>query len=208
MTTALLIIDVQNDFTEGGALGVEGGDAVAAGITAYLRAHPDRYDVVVASRDWHDGVGDNGGHFAEHPDFDETWPPHCVSGTAGAEYDPGLDASLVDVHIRKGMGVPAYSIFEGVDDLGRDMSTVLDANAVTDIDVVGIATDYCVRASALDALRAGRHVRVLDDLVAGVAAVSSEAALTEVAGAGAEILMSDAAGAAPDDGVAPDPGAV
>jgi nicotinamidase/pyrazinamidase len=197
MSRALFIIDVQNDFTEGGALGVEGGHAVAAGITAYLRAHPDRYDVVIASRDWHDapgadGANDNGGHFARDaaPDFIDTWPVHCVAGTVGAQYDPGLDVELVDVHIRKGQGVPAYSIFEGTTEDGVDLSTVLDKLEIDDVDVVGIATDYCVRASALDAIASGRHVRVIDDLVAGVARDSSVAALREIADAGADIEAS------------------
>lgn len=194
MSRALFIIDVQNDFTEGGALGVEGGDAVAEGITAYLRANPDRYDVVIASRDWHDGpgengTGDNGGHFAVDaaPDFVDTWPVHCVAGTVGAQYDPGLDTQLIDVHIRKGQGVPAYSIFEGTTDEGETLPVVLDKLGVEDVDVVGIATDYCVRASALDAIHSGRHVRVLDDLIAGVAPESSAAALREVAEAGGAI---------------------
>ena len=194
MTRALFIIDVQNDFTEGGALGVEGGDAVAAGITAYLRAHPDRYDVVMASRDWHDApeTGDNGGHFAldTEPDFVDTWPVHCVAGTVGAQYDPGLDAELIDLHLLKGQGKPAYSIFEGATDAGEDLPTLLDKLEVDDVDVVGIATDYCVRASALDAIASGRHVRVIHDLIAGVAPESSEAALREVAEAGGDIEAS------------------
>jgi len=197
MTRALFIIDVQNDFTEGGALGVEGGDAVAAGITAYLRAHPDRYDVVIASRDWHDAPGadnrnDNGGHFAldATPDFVTTWPVHCVAGTVGAQYDPGLDTELIDLHIRKGQGRPAYSIFEGTSDDGLELPVLLDKLGVDDVDVVGIATDYCVRASALDAIASGRHVRVIDDLVAGVAPESSDAALREVAEAGGDIHAS------------------
>lgn len=185
---ALFIIDVQNDFTEGGALGVAGGAAVAEGITAYLRAHPDAYDLVIASRDWHDGTGDNGGHFAAgDPDFVDTWPVHCVSGTPGAEYHPGLDVSLVDVHVRKGQGRPAYSIFEGTTDDGRELIEVLDERNVTSVDVAGIATDYCVLASARDALDAGRDVAVLTDLVAGVAPESSRAALEELAQAGAEL---------------------
>lgn len=189
MSRALFIIDVQNDFTEGGALGVAGGDAVAAGIGEYLARHP--YDHVFASRDWHDGDNDNGGHFAAgDPDFVESWPVHCVSGTAGAEYDPLLDTSAVDVHVRKGMGVPAYSIFDGVTDDGRTAGETLDALGVTDVDVVGIATDYCVRASALDALTAGRRVRVITDLVAGVAPESSAAALEEIAAAGGELVTS------------------
>ena len=193
MTRALFIIDVQNDFTEGGALGVDGGAAVAAGVTGYLRAHPDDYDVVFASRDWHHGDDLNGGHFAApgtEPDFVDTWPPHCIGGELGAEYHPALDTTLVDVHVRKGQGKPAYSIFEGVTDAGGGVTEALDELGVTDVDVAGIATDYCVRASALDAIAAGRHVRVLTDLIAGVAPASSAAALTELAGAGADIVTS------------------
>ncbi len=189
MTRALFIIDVQNDFTEGGALGVDGGAAVAAGISAYLRANPGRYDAVFASRDWHDGDNDNGGHFAgtETPDFVETWPVHCVAGTSGAEYHPALDTSAVTVHVRKGQGVPAYSIFEGTTDDGATVPAALDALGVDEVDVVGIATDYCVLASATDALAAGRRVRVLTDLVAGVAPGSSAAALETLVAAGATV---------------------
>jgi len=189
MSTALLIIDVQNDFTEGGSLGVDGGAAVAAGITALLEANPGRYDRVFASRDWHDGDNDNGGHFATDtaPDFVASWPVHCVSGTPGAEYHPALDASLIDVHVRKGQGKPAYSIFEGTTDAGLSVEQALTDAGITAIDVAGIATDYCVRASALDALASGRTVRVLTDLVAGVAVDSSTAALTELDSAGVEL---------------------
>jgi len=189
MTRALLVIDVQNDFTEGGALGVDGGAAVAAGITEYLRAHPTRYAAVVASRDWHNGDDDNGGHFAgaAEPDFVDTWPRHCVAGTPGAEYHPALDVSLVDVHVKKGQGVPAYSIFEGTTDDGTPFPEVLDGLGVTEVDVVGIATDYCVRASALDALAAGRTVAVLEDLVAAVDPVTGAEALVEVQAAGASV---------------------
>lgn len=186
---ALFVIDVQNDFTEGGALGVTGGAAVAEGITEYLRANPDAYDLVIASRDWHDGDNDNGGHFAVGtPDFVETWPRHCVSGTPGAEYHPALDTSLIDVHVKKGQGVPAYSIFEGTTDEGAELIDLLDEKGVDVIHVAGIATDYCVLASARDALDAGREVAVLTDLVAGVAPESSKAALGELAAAGAELL--------------------
>ncbi|MCU1542272.1 MAG: amidase [Microbacteriaceae bacterium] len=188
MSRALFIIDVQNDFTEGGALGVEGGAAVAAGVTRLLAQHPGVYDHVFASRDWHAADSDNGGHISDHPDFVDTWPPHCIAGTPGGEYHPALDTSAVDVHVKKGQGVPAYSIFEGTTDDGATVSATLDRLAVTDIDVVGIATDYCVRASALDALSGGRSVRVLADLVAGVAADSSAAALVELEAAGAQIV--------------------
>ncbi|MBU1249812.1 MAG: isochorismatase family protein [Microcella pacifica] len=192
MARALFIIDVQNDFTEGGALGVDGGAAVAAAITEHVRRHPDLYDVVIASRDWHDGDNDNGGHFATdaEPDFVLTWPVHCVAGTDGAEYHESIDTGLIDIHVRKGQGVPAYSIFEGTTDDGRSVPQALDELDVTEIDVVGLATDYCVRASALDALQHGRTVRVLRNLVAGVAAESSEAALSEIATAGGHVEVS------------------
>lgn len=193
MSTALFIVDVQNDFTEGGALGVAGGDAVAAGITRHLAAHAADYSLVIASRDWHDADNDNGGHFAsEEPDFVDTWPVHCVAGTTGAEYDPGLVTDAVTHHVKKGQGKPAYSLFEGVTDDGETVARLLDAHGVTDVDVTGIATDYCVRASALDAIEHGRHVRILTDLVAGVAPQSSDAAFAELAHAGAELMASEA----------------
>jgi nicotinamidase/pyrazinamidase len=192
MTRALFIIDVQNDFTEGGALGVDGGAAVAAGVTELLQKFPGRFDHVFASRDWHNSDDDNGGHFATEaaPDFVNTWPVHCVAGTEGAEYHPGLDTSAVGIHVRKGQGVPAYSIFEGTTDDGQSVADKLDELGVIDIDVVGIATDYCVRASALHAVEHGRRVRVLTDLIAGVAAESSNAALAELAHAGVELVES------------------
>jgi len=192
MTRALLIVDVQNDFTEGGALGVDGGAAVAAAITAHLERDPERYALVAASRDWHDAEGDNGGHFALDgaPDFVASWPAHCVAGTPGAEYHPALDASRVDVHVRKGQGEPAYSAFEGTTEDGGTLAAALDAAGVDEVDVVGIATDYCVRASALDALGTGRRVTVLTDLVAGVAPASSAAALEELGAAG--VALGDA----------------
>jgi nicotinamidase/pyrazinamidase len=190
MSKALFIVDVQNDFTEGGALGVDGGDAVAARITRYLEAHAGDYAVIVASRDWHDADNDNGGHFHPQPDFVDSWPVHCVSGTVGAEYDPGFDTGAVTHHVKKGQGRPAYSLFEGTTDDGETVAQLLEEHGVIDVDVAGIATDYCVRASALDAIEHGRHVRVLTDLVAGVAAESSDAALAELAHAGAELAAS------------------
>lgn len=190
MSKALFIVDVQNDFTEGGALGVQGGDAVAERITRFLAAHADEYAVIVASRDWHDGDNDNGGHFHPEPDFIDTWPVHCVSGTEGAEYDEGLDTTSVTHHVKKGQGQPAYSLFEGTTDEGERVSELLETAGVVDVDVAGLATDYCVRASALDAIEHGRHVRILTDLIAGVAAETSDAALAELAHAGAELAES------------------
>ncbi|MFO7690897.1 MAG: isochorismatase family protein [Cryobacterium sp.] len=202
MTRALFIIDVQNDFTEGGALGVDGGAAVAAGITALLAAHPDHYPVVFASRDWHDADSDNGGHFAtgeNAPDFQETWPVHCVAGTPGAEYHPALETPERTVHILKGQGKPAYSIFEGSTSDGATLTALLTEHGVSDVDVVGLATDHCVRASTLDALEHGQRVRVFTDLCAGVAAESTEAALAEMAHAGALLVTSSVLAASPVD---------
>jgi nicotinamidase/pyrazinamidase len=193
MARALLITDVQNDFTEGGALAVDGGAALAERITAFLRRHADEYDLVVASRDWHDASGDNGGHFAgpDRPDLRTTWPVHCVADTPGAEYHPALDLSFVDVHVRKGQGEPAYSAFEGTTDAGADLVDVLFDREVHAVDIVGIATDHCVRASALDGVHAGLDVFVYEDLVVGIDPVSSEAALEEVRDEGGHTGRSD-----------------
>ena len=188
LNRTLLIVDVQNDFVEGGSLAVTGGTAVAEKITEFLRADPDRYATVIASRDWHTPGSDNGGHFADTPDFVDTWPAHCVAGTDGAQYAPGLDTSLVKVHVKKGMDAPAYSMFQGVTDDGRTIEQVLfDAKAMR-VDVVGIATDHCVRATVLDALAAGISANVLVDLCAGVAANSTAMALVEMDHAGAHLM--------------------
>ncbi|MCR2812773.1 MULTISPECIES: isochorismatase family protein [Microbacterium] len=191
MGKALFIVDVQNDFTEGGALGVTGGDAVAAAISRHLADHAGEYALIVASRDWHAPDGDNGGHFAAgEPDFVDTWPVHCVAGTPGAEYDPALVTEAVTHHVKKGQGAPAYSLFEGTTDDGGTVAELLTAHGIVEADVAGIATDYCVRASALDAIEHGVRVRVLTDLIAGVAPASSDAALAELAHAGAELATS------------------
>ncbi|WAA65205.1 isochorismatase family protein [Microbacterium oxydans] len=190
MSRALLIVDVQNDFTEGGALAVAGGDAVATAVTTFLAAHAADYQVIIASRDWHDADGDNGGHFAETPDFVDSWPVHCVADTDGAAYDPLLVTTSVTHHVRKGQGRPAYSMFEGETEAGETVGAILTAAGVLSADVVGIATDHCVRASALDAIAHGVRVRILTDLVAGVAQEPSEAALAELVHAGAELVES------------------
>jgi nicotinamidase/pyrazinamidase len=189
---ALLLVDVQNDFCEGGSLAVTGGAAVAERITAWLRGHRDRYALVVASRDWHAAGDDNGGHFATDPDFVTSWPAHCVEDTPGADYHPALDAGLVDVHVRKGQGHPAYSMFEGVDDAGRPLRDVLAARGVDGVDVAGIATDYCVLQSAAGAVDAGLDVTVLADLCAGVAPGTTDAALMTLRDRGAHVTTSDA----------------
>lgn len=208
MTRALFIIDVQNDFTEGGALAVAGGTAVAQGVTEFLAAHPQAYAHVFASRDWHDPDSDNGGHFAvaadaaaggdAEPNFVTTWPVHCVAETAGAGYHEALRLPDNTVHILKGQGSAGYSIFDGVDEGGSTTGELLSAFGVTDVDLVGLATDHCVRASGLDALEHGQHVRVLTDLVAGVDPAASGAALAELAHGGAALVTSDAVASNPD----------
>jgi nicotinamidase/pyrazinamidase len=188
---ALFIVDVQNDFCEGGSMGVAGGASVATGITEHLKAHSHDYVTVIASRDWHDGDNDNGGHIAwppATPDFTDSWPPHCISGTNGAEYHPNLATSFIDIHVEKGQGKPSYSLFEGVTREGKTVRQILDEQSITDVDVLGIATDYCVLASALDAKDAGRSVRVITSLTAGVAPQTSEAAIDKMADSGIEVV--------------------
>lgn len=188
---ALLVIDVQNDFCEGGSLAVAGGAQVAAGITALLRAGRDAYTVVVGTRDWHH---DPGAHFAAEPDYVDTWPVHCAVGTDGAQSHPALEVDLVDAWFHKGHHSAAYSGFEGVPATPADgptdqpLATWLRDRGVTAVDVVGIATDHCVRATALDAAREGFTTRVLLDLTAGVAPATTATALQALAEAGVELV--------------------
>ncbi|AMM21763.1 nicotinamidase [Frondihabitans sp. PAMC 28766] len=195
MTRGLLIVDVQNDFTEGGALGVDGGAAIASGVTSLLQASAGTYALVMASRDWHAQTGDNGGHFAtmSDPDYVTSWPVHCVEGTPGAAYHPALAVDAIDVNVKKGHGEPAYSLFEGLTDDGRTPADALRTAGIDEVDVVGIATDHCVRATALDAVHGGLRVRVLSDLVAGVSPEASATALDELRAAGVRVEPSDPA---------------
>jgi len=184
MTSALLVIDVQNDFTEGGSLGVKGGNITATAIATYIRANRGKYVSVIASRDWHSSVGDNGGHFAPKPDMVTTWPPHCVQGTTGAAYNPAIETSMLDIQIYKGDGTPAYSAFEGFTPGGASLADVLRGAKVNHVDIVGIATDHCVRATALDAKANGLSVTVLADLCVGVSPTASIEAMAEMTAAG------------------------
>jgi nicotinamidase/pyrazinamidase len=181
---ALIVVDVQNDFCEGGSLGVAGGAAVAAAITAYLAADGDGYAHVVASRDFHIDPGD---HFSDHPDFAGTWPPHCVAGTPGAEFHPNLDTGQLETVFSKGRYAAAYSGFEGADDAGTPLAGWLRERGVDALDVAGIATDYCVRATALDAAREGFATRVLLHLTVGVDPVTTGEAVAALRDAGVEL---------------------
>jgi nicotinamidase/pyrazinamidase len=178
---ALLVIDVQVDFCEGGALACSGGAAVAAAITQHIKANGSEYDFVIASRDWHTPNDSNGGHFP-------LWPLHCIAGEPGADYHSALDNSLVDFHIKKGQGSHGYSFFEGSTDEGETAAQLLERLGVTDIDVVGIATDHCVRASALDAKELGFNTRVITSLTAGVDARTTEAAIDEMVDSGVLVV--------------------
>ena len=181
MNRALVIVDVQNDFCEGGSLAVAGGAAVAAAVTEHMAA--GGYDHVVATRDHH---VDPGGHFSEAPDFLESWPRHCVVGTPGVELHPDLDRRPIEAVFDKGEYAAAYSGFEGSFD-GQGLADWLRARDVDAVDVVGIATDHCVRATALDAVGAGFPTRVLLHLTAGVAQASTDAALDQLRSAGVEL---------------------
>lgn len=184
--SALIVVDVQNDFCEGGSLPVTGGAAVAAAITAHLRG--GGYGEVVATKDWH---VDPGSHFAQTPDYVDSWPPHCVAGTPGADPHPALDRALVDAWFTKGEHAAAYSGFEGATDDGGvrvRLGDWLRRRGVTQVDVVGIATDYCVRATALDAAAEGFDTRVLLGFTAGVAPMTTAAALVALEGADVELV--------------------
>ena len=180
---ALLIVDVQNDFCEGGSLAVVGGQSVVGKINALL-ATRHGYDHIVATQDCHI---DPGSHFSDTPDFIDSWPPHCVAGSRGAEFHPDLHTGQIEEVFRKGAYAAAYSGFEGSAD-GVGLAQWLQGRGVDEVDVVGIATDYCVKATALDAAAAGFTTRVLVDLTAGVSADSSAAALEDMREAGVELI--------------------
>ena len=181
---ALLIIDVKNDFCEGGSLAVTGATAVVGKINALL-ASDHGYDHVVATKDYH---VDPGSHFAEEPDFVSSWPVHCVAHTSGAYFHPELNTAAVEAVFHKGAYAAAYSGFEGRLN-GVSLADWLRSREVDEVDVVGIATDYCVRATADDAVRSGLGTRVLLDLTAGVAADSTAEAMAELRRAGVELVQ-------------------
>jgi nicotinamidase/pyrazinamidase len=179
VTRALIIVDVQNDFTEGGTLPVTGGAAVAGAISAALR-DGSGWEHVVATQDHH---VDPGAHFGDPPDFVDSWPAHCVVGTPGSQFHPDLATDRIEAVFTKGEHAAAYSGFEGHSG-GEGLAQWLRERGVTDVDVVGIATDHCVRATALDAVAAGFATTVLLDLTAGVARPTTDAALVQLREAG------------------------
>lgn len=191
MPRALIVVDVQNDFCPGGSLAVDGGDAVAAGITGWLASESDRYDLVAATMDWHPAP--TGGaifpHFSDAPDFVDTWPPHCVQGTRGADFHGDLSLPAHTIIVRKGQASAAYSGFEGHDERGTPLVEILRNADIDTVDIAGLATDYCVRATALDAKSSGFDVNVLAQLTAGVAPDTTRGALSEMRSAGINIIQ-------------------
>jgi len=190
MSNALLIIDVQNDFCEGGSLAVEGGGAVAASISELIAdpANTDRWAATIVTRDWHIDPGDHWAADGEEPNLVDTWPVHCKADTAGAEFHAALVIDPDEV-FSKGRYGACYSGFEGTAD--SDSSALLDwlkQRAITRVEIVGLATDHCVRATALDALEGGFETTVLLDHCAGVAADTTAAALTAMADAGITLV--------------------
>lgn len=180
---ALIVVDVQNDFCEGGSLAVTGGAAVARAVTELL-AGDHGYDHVVATKDFHIDPGE---HFSDSPDYRTSWPRHCVAETSGAAFHPEFDATAVEAVFKKGHYAAAYSGFEGADESGTTLVDWLRAHDVDAVDVVGIATDYCVAATARDAATAGLRTRVLTGLTAGVAPETTRAAIDELRSAGVEV---------------------
>ncbi|WP_432506266.1 nicotinamidase [Kineococcus arenarius] len=193
MTRALVVVDVQNDFCPGGALGVAGGDEVAAATSQLLARGGIAYDHVVATQDFH---VDPGAHFSDTPDFVDSWPPHCRAGSYGALLHDALDTSRVEAVFRKGQYAAAYSGFEGTTtsvtaeggELVTGLADWLRERGVDEVHVVGIATDHCVRATALDAAREGFRTTVLLGLTAGISAATVEPALEQMRAAGVSLV--------------------
>ena len=186
---ALIIVDVQNDFCEGGSLAVTGGAEVAHLVSEHVVRHAADYDHVVATADWH---VDPGAHFSDSPDYVDSWPVHCVADSEGADFHHHLTTALhhVGAVFRKGEHAAAYSGFEGHSDEGEgsSLSAWLRDHGVGQVEIVGIATDHCVLATALDAAELGLRTRVLVDLTAAVADETRTAALEQLRGAGVELV--------------------
>ncbi|MGW3113806.1 isochorismatase family protein [Streptomyces sp. NPDC001091] len=189
MRRALIVVDVQNDFCEGGSLAVAGGADVAAAITELIgQAAGSGYRHVVATRDHHIAPG---GHFADNPDYVHSWPAHCVAGTEGVgfhpNFAPAVASGAVDAVFDKGAYSAAYSGFEGADENGVTLADWLRERGVEEVDIVGIATDHCVRATALDAASEGFRTHVLLELTAGVAQETTDKALEALREAGVQL---------------------
>ncbi|WP_175956683.1 isochorismatase family protein [Schaalia sp. Marseille-Q2122] len=187
MSRALILVDVQPTFCEGGALPVEGGNAVAQRIADFVEAHRSEYALVVTTQDWHINPG---GHFSTTPDFVDTWPPHGIADTEEAALHPALSKIAIDVSVKKGQFEAAYSGFEGVTDEGEHLADVLRDKGITAVDVVGLAESHCVCETALDAVGYGFPARVLMDLTEPVTEELGALARARMAEAGVELTVS------------------
>lgn len=184
---ALIVVDVQNDFCEGGSLAVTGGAALAGRVSVHMRR--GGYDHVVATRDHH---VDPGAHFSDAPDYVDSWPVHCLAGTPGAAFHPALDVGPIEAVFDKGGHAAAYSGFEGAEPGGRSLDGWLRERGVTAVAVAGIATDHCVLATALDAVAAGYATTVLLEHCAGVLPETTDAAVVRMREAGVTLTGSAA----------------
>jgi nicotinamidase/pyrazinamidase len=182
----LTVVDLAKDFCEGGSLPIKGGNRAAEETAEYIKNNRHKYDLIIGTRDWHNDYPDtNCGHFAEQmsrPDYNFTWPAHCVKNTPGAQFHPAIDPGFFDLIVSKGQGVPAYSAFDGSvswsnsswDCVGASLRSVLMGMKITELDVVGLAFDFCVKQTALDAkvvlasLDQNAVVRILKPLTASV----------------------------------------
>ncbi|WP_276849421.1 isochorismatase family protein [Corynebacterium pyruviciproducens] len=184
-STALIIVDVQKDFCPGGSLATARGAEVAQAIAKFVEGHHGYYGQIVATKDWRIDPGD---HFSEHPDFVDSWPVHCVKDSEGAQFHPEVEpvTQYLDATFTKGEYAAAYSGFEGVRE-GEGLASWLREKGITTIHVCGIATDFCVRATASDGLTEGFSVTVLKQLVAAVDEANGEKALAELEQQGARI---------------------
>ncbi len=187
---ALIVVDVQPTFCEGGELPVQGGNAVALAIAEFATTNRNHYMLLVSTQDWHIDPGE---HFATppaQPDFVDSWPPHGLPGTANAELHPALATLALDHQVKKGQYSAGYSGFDGSTGDDIDLRTALAAAHITDVDVVGIAESHCVLHTALDAVANGLHTRVLTDLTVPVDAEQGRAARERMAAAGVELIPS------------------
>ncbi|WP_454859968.1 isochorismatase family protein [Promicromonospora soli] len=181
---ALIVVDVQPTFCEGGELATEGANEIAHRVAAYAAAHRDRYATVLTTQDWHIDPGE---HFSDTPDFVDSWPPHGIAGSPNAELHPALADLDPDVRLKKGQYSHGYSGFDGADEHGRSLATILAEAGVTGVDVVGLVESHCVKHTALDARRAGLSARVLTDLTIPVSPQQGELAHKELTAAGVEL---------------------
>jgi nicotinamidase/pyrazinamidase len=193
MRNALLVVDLQNDFVEGGALPVPGGTQVVAHVARHVRHFRSEYTFVVATRDLHEDPPD---HFSEKPDYINTWPPHGVKGTTGAVLCTPISnlvrEKIIQVVVDKGRHAAAVSAFEAVDPRGHLLVDVLREQRIDHIDICGLITEYCIRASALDARKHEFQVRILVNLCGAASPEAAQRAFEDMKAAGCQLMAASA----------------